>query len=54
MHENFVVKLKLSQKDDLSDLIILSFLTELKQKSLTQMADCAEPFLSKLHNLFFS
>ena len=30
MHENFVVKLKLSQKDDLSDLIILSFITELK------------------------
>jgi hypothetical protein len=30
MHENFVVKLKLSQKDDLSDLIILSFITEFK------------------------
>jgi hypothetical protein len=54
MTEHFGPKLKISQKDDLSDLTILSFFGDLKSKSLTQMADCAEPFLAKLHNLFFS
>jgi hypothetical protein len=34
MQDSFVFKLKLSQKADLSDLVVLSFLGELKQKSL--------------------
>lgn len=54
MQEHFVTKLKLSQKEDLSDMIVLSFFSELKQKSLNQIIVCAEPFFSKLHNLFYS
>jgi len=34
MQDSFVFKLKLSQKADLSDLVVLSFLGELKHKSL--------------------
>jgi hypothetical protein len=55
MIDQFMTKFKiLSKLDDFSDLTILSFFPELKQKALSHLVECGEHFISKMHNLFFS
>lgn len=54
IHDQFVTKMHLSNKDDLSDIVVLSFFTELKTKAIGKMGECAEPFFSRLYGLIFS
>ena len=54
MKDQFFTKLKIITKEDLSDLTVLSFFTDLKQKALNKLAECAEPFFSKLYGLLLS
>jgi hypothetical protein len=54
MREHFLTKLGISSKEDLSDFTVLSFFFDLKYKALTKLAECAEPFFTKLYGLIYS
>eukprot|EP00347_Sterkiella_histriomuscorum_P002796 403366766 len=54
MQDQFITKTKISQKLDFSDFTILSFLPELKSKSLQKLVETSDNFSSKLSNLFQS
>jgi hypothetical protein len=48
MKEQFFTKLKISKKEDLSDLTVLSFLADWKNRSLHRMAETSDVYLSKI------
>lgn len=54
MQDQFHVKMKICAKQDLSDFLVLSFFSELKQKSLEVLNDCSDHFIGRLQGLFYS
>ncbi|CDW72169.1 UNKNOWN [Stylonychia lemnae] len=54
MQEQFFNKSQIAVKQDLSDFYILSFLNDLKSKSLSKLVESTDQFLSKMSNMFWS
>lgn len=54
MQEQFHLKNRICQKEDLSDFTVLSFFADLKQKALQKMGECNDHFMARLYGLIYS